>query len=124
MSLPVFDRAVLDRLAAQASGHGDDALVAEILEEALGSIAACAHELGLAVAARDRDRIRTSAHRVKSVLRQMGAERMGHEAAEAERLAHAGEDAAFERARAALALHDETISALRAHLASLRAPRA
>jgi HPt (histidine-containing phosphotransfer) domain-containing protein len=118
--LPIFDRAVLDRLAAQASGHGDHGLVAEILEDALSSISVCTRDLEAALAARDRDRIRAAAHRVKSVLRQMGALRMGHEAAEAERLALAGDEGVFDHARETLALHAETAVALRAHLATLR----
>jgi HPt (histidine-containing phosphotransfer) domain-containing protein len=116
---PVFDRSVLDRLAAQARGHGDHALVADVLDESLRSIDLCCEELRRALVERDRARLRSVAHRLKSVLRQMGAARMGHEAAETERLALALDEQAFDHAAATLALHDATAEALRAHLATL-----
>ncbi|GAB4209881.1 MAG: hypothetical protein OHK0013_29830 [Sandaracinaceae bacterium] len=120
MTLPVFDRAVLDRLSAQARGHGDDGLVAEVLEDALGSIEHCCADLTRSLAARDLARLRSVAHRLKSVLRQMGAMRMGEEAAETERLALAESEEAFHRASATLTLREATTAALSAHLAALR----
>lgn len=119
---PLFDPSILARLAAQASGHGDTSLVRELVEDALASIAHCAGELESAVRAGDLARIRAQAHRIKSVLRQVGALRMGEEAARAEALAHGGDVAAFEHARAALASRSDTEHALREHLARLPGP--
>ncbi len=119
MSLPVFDRGVIDRLAEQAAGHGGEGLVAEVLGEAIESISQSVAELESAVGQRDRARVRSLSHRVKSVLRQVGALQMGEAASDVERLASAGDDDAFEKARGVLALHEQTATALRAHLSTL-----
>jgi HPt (histidine-containing phosphotransfer) domain-containing protein len=120
VTLPVFDRSVLDRLSDQARGHGDESLVADVLDEALRSIDQCCADLRRAVAERDLARVRSVAHRLKSVLRQMGALRMGEQASEAERSALVANDVAFAHAEATLALRDATTEALAHHLATLR----
>ncbi|MBX7195034.1 MAG: Hpt domain-containing protein [Sandaracinaceae bacterium] len=116
VGLPLFDSSVLDRLAAQAKSHGDAHLVRELVADAITSILHCASELEAAIGAGDMARARSHAHRLKSVLRQVGALRMGEAAARTESLATVDDEATHEAARRVLSLRDETTAALRAHL--------
>jgi HPt (histidine-containing phosphotransfer) domain-containing protein len=119
MGTPVFDASVLERLAAQAKGHGDTNLVMELVHDALASIHSLVVELEDAAVQRDLARVRSNAHRIKGVLRQVGAMRMGERAARTESLAGAGDPNALESVDDIVGLRNETTEALRAHLATL-----
>ncbi len=115
----MFDPSVLERLASQARLHGDGGLVRELVHDALVSIAHCATELELAARASDLARLRAHAHRIKSVIRQVGAARMGHEAERVETLAAANDLGAVRHADVVLGLRHETERAIHEHLGRL-----
>lgn len=119
MGTPLFDASVLQRLAAQAKGHGDTQLVVELVHDALASIQSLAAEIEDAARVRDFPRLRSSAHRIKGVLRQVGAMRMGERAARVESLASEGDESAVTATREILDLREGTLEALRAHLTTL-----
>lgn len=116
MGSPVFDPSMLDRLAAQAKIHGDAELVRDLVSEAITSISHCCAELEAAMSSEDLPALRAHAHRVKSVLKQVGAVRMGEAAARCETLAASGDVAAVDAARDVLAQKDVSVAALRARL--------
>ncbi|MBN8614722.1 MAG: Hpt domain-containing protein [Deltaproteobacteria bacterium] len=120
MGSPVFDPSILDRLSAQASKHGDTELVRDLVSEALTSISHCAAELEVALVASDLPALRSHAHRIKSVLRQVGALSMADAAARCEALAARGDVGAIEAARDVLARRDASLAALRARLDASR----
>ena len=120
MGTPLFDANVLERLAAQARGHGDTQLVVELVEDALTSIHMLAAEIEDASLQRDLKRLRSGAHRIKGVLRQVGAMRMGERAARVESLASESDQGAVAASRDVLDLRDATLEALRGHLSTLR----
>lgn len=120
MGLPVFDPSVLERLAQQARRHGDMDLVRDLLEEAMSSIRHCTRELETAIGARDLAGLRAHAHRVKSVLRQVGALRMAYAATDTEAFATHGDERAWDTAHGVVAARDETLRALEEHLETLR----
>lgn len=118
MGPPVFDPSILDRLTAQARSHGDTELVRDLVAESLTSIVHCAAELEVAMVAGNLAAMRSHAHRIKSVLRQVGATRMADAAARCETLAGAGDLGAMDAARDVLATKDVSLAALRERLAS------
>lgn len=117
---PLFDRRVLDLLNEQAAGLGGADLVIEVADEALTSIVACVADVEAAASARDLLRLGAAAHRVKSVLRQVGALRMGERAAEIESHAKHESAEAFTVVPVFVGLRDETVAELRAYVAELR----
>jgi HPt (histidine-containing phosphotransfer) domain-containing protein len=119
MGTPLFDASVLQRLAAQARGHGDTRLVVELVHDALASIQSLTAEIEDAAGVPDFPRLRSSAHRIKGVLRQVGAMRMGERAARVESLATTADDSAVQATREILDLRDATLEALREHLSTL-----
>jgi HPt (histidine-containing phosphotransfer) domain-containing protein len=119
MGTPLFDASVLERLAAQAKGHGDTRLVIELVHDALASIQSLVAEIEDAATVRDLPRLRSSAHRIKGVLRQVGALRMGERTARVESLASEADESALAATHEILDLRDETLDALRAHLSTL-----
>ncbi|MFN7697176.1 MAG: Hpt domain-containing protein [Deltaproteobacteria bacterium] len=119
MGAPLLDPRVLERLAEQAREIGEHGLVAELIECALASVGSLAEEIDAAAEVEDFARLRSRAHRMKGVLWQIGALRMGEKAARVEALAGAGDRSAVEASREMNLLREQTLEALRAHLRSL-----
>jgi HPt (histidine-containing phosphotransfer) domain-containing protein len=113
---PVFSRVALDTLASQAAPMGHE-FVCEILDEALRSIDICIATIEKCTAARDLAGLRAAAHRVKSVLAQVGALRMAAAAKRVEELAQRGDESAFGIVPALVSATPETVAALRAYMA-------
>lgn len=90
--------------------------VCEILEEALRSIDTCMASIEKASGARDLAGLRAAAHRVKSVLAQVGALRMAAAAKQVEELAQRGDETAFSVVASLRAATGETLAALQAYM--------
>lgn len=112
---PVFSSVALDTLASQAAPMGHE-FACEILEEALRSIDICVANIEKCTHARDLAGLRAAAHRVKSVLAQVGALRMAASAKQIEELAQRGDESAFQAVPALLDVTPETVKALRAYM--------
>jgi len=112
---PIFSALPLDTLATQAAPMGHE-FVCEILEEALRSIDICVTKIGQCASTRDLAGLRASAHRVRSVLAQVGALRMASLAKRVEDLAQRGDETAFDLVPALMEATPETVEALRAHM--------
>ncbi len=109
---PVFDPAPLARLSEQAARYGDSGIVTDLVEGALESIEATTRSIALAAERRDLEGLRLEAHRLKSVLRQVGALAMGEACATIEALAAQGDARALEVVPRLSALREPTLRAL------------
>lgn len=112
---PIFSDIPLNTLASQAAPMGHE-FVCEILDEALRSIDVCVNLITQSHTKRDLAGLRAAAHRVKSVLAQVGAIRMASVAKRVEELAQRGDETAFEAVPALLDATPETVEALRAYM--------
>ena len=112
---PIFSDIPLDTLASQAAPMGHE-FVCEIVEEALRSIDVCVANIEQSSAKRDLAGLRSSSHRVKSVLAQIGALRMAALAKRVEELAQRSDESAFDFVPALLEATPETVEALREYM--------